>query len=84
MKRYEATLKDLIKIQSIFKDNIEFESKEQILRKIGTVKESVLDEILKYLKSNNKIIENHDKSWTWIYAADNEKLKKSFSRAVKL
>jgi hypothetical protein len=45
---------------------------------------SILNEILRYLKKTNKIIENQDKSWTWIYAADNEKLKKSFSRAVRL
>lgn len=36
------------------------------------------------LSSLVKIIDNEDGSWTWIYAVDNEKLKKSYVDAVKL
>jgi len=48
------------------------------------MKAPVLNIILKYLKGLGKIIDNEDGSWTWIYAVDNEKLKKSYVDAVKL
>lgn len=85
LEKYNPTLKSVLKIETLFKENIEFSSKNQILRKLdGSMKAPVLNVILKYLQSIDKIIQNSDKSWTWIYAADNEKLKKSFSRAIKL
>jgi hypothetical protein len=85
LEKYNPTLKSVLRVESLFRENIEFSSKNQILRKLdGSMKAPVLNVILKYLKSIDKVIENQDKSWTWIYAADNEKLKKSFSRAVKL
>ena len=72
-------------MEDLFKENIEFASKNQILRRLdGSMKAPVLNVILKYLQSIDKVIENQDRSWTWIYAADNEKLKRSFNRAVKL
>jgi hypothetical protein len=48
------------------------------------MKAPVLNVILKYLSSIDKVIENSDKSWTWIYAVENKKLQKSYSRAIKL
>jgi hypothetical protein len=85
LEKYNPTLKSVLRIENLFRENIEFASKNQILRKLdGSMKASVLNVILKYLKSIGKVTENQDKSWTWIYAADNEKLKKSFSRAVRL
>lgn len=85
LEKYNPTLKSVLRIENLFKENIEFASKNQILRKLdGSMKAPVLNVILKYLASIDKIIENSDKSWTWIYVGDNEKLKKSFSRAVRL
>ncbi len=64
---------------------MEFNSKNQILRKLGgSMKTPVLNIILKYLKGLGKIIDNENGSWTWIYAANNEKLKKSYISAIKL
>ena len=47
-------------------------------------KAPVLNVILKYLKGLGKIIDNKDGSWTWIYAANNKKLKKSYGQAINL
>lgn len=48
------------------------------------MKAPVLNIILKYLKGLGKVIDNEDGSWTWIYAADNKKLKKSYKNAMNL
>ena len=85
MEKYNPTKKDFLRVESLFKKNIEFASKNQILRKLdGSMKAPVLNVILKYLSSIDKVIENSDKSWTWIYAVENKKLQKSYSRAIKL
>ncbi len=85
LEKYNPTLKSVLKVEELFKKNIEFASKNQILRKLdGSMKAPVLNVILKYLSSIDKVIENSDKSWTWIYAADNKKLQKSYSRAIRL
>jgi len=85
LERYNPTLKSVLKVERLFKDNIEFDSKNQLLRKLdGSMKAPVLNVILKYLKGLGKIIDNEDGSWTWIYAANNKKLKKSYEEAVNL
>ena len=85
LEQNNPTLKSILKVEKLFKDNIEFNSKSQILRKLdGSMKAPVLNIILRYLKGLGKIIDNEDGSWTWIYAADNKKLKKSYHDAVKL
>lgn len=85
LEQNNPTLKSILKVEKLFKDNIEFNSKNQILRKLdGSMKAPVLNIILRYLSGLRKIIDNEDGSWTWIYAADNEKLKKSYRDAVKL
>ena len=85
LEQNNPTLKSILRIEKLFKENIEFNSKSQILRKLdGSMKAPVLNVILKYLKGLRKIIDNEDGSWTWIYAADNRKLKKSYENAVKL
>ncbi len=85
LEKYNPTLKSVLRVENLFKENTEFASKNQILRKLdGSMKAPVLNVILKYLVSIDKIIQNSDKSWTWIYATDNKKLKKSYRRAVKL
>ncbi|MGQ0795790.1 MAG: hypothetical protein ACT4N5_06380 [Nitrosopumilaceae archaeon] len=85
LQKYNPTLKSILKVERLFKENIEFGSKNQILRKLGgTMKAPVLNVILKYLKEIGKIIDNQDGSWTWIYAAHNRKLKKSYRQASRL
>ena len=78
-------MKRILKVERLFKENIEFGSKNQILRKLdGSMKAPVLNVILSYLKGIGKVIDNEDGSWTWIYAANNKKLKKSYGQASKL
>jgi hypothetical protein len=85
LEQNNPTLKSILKIEKLFKENMEFNSKNQILRKLGgSMKTPVLNIILKYLKGLGKIIDNENGSWTWIYAANNEKLKKSYISAIKL
>jgi len=85
LEKYNPTIKSVLKVEKLFKNNIEFDSKSQILRKLdGSMKAPVLNVILKYLKSIGKVIDNKDGSWTWIYAVDNKKLKNSYKKAVKL
>ena len=85
LERYNPTLKSVLRVERLFKENIEFDSKNQLLRKLdGSMKAPVLNVILKYLKGLGKVIDNEDGSWTWIYAANNKKLKKSYGQAVNL
>ncbi len=85
LERYNPTLKSVLKVERLFEENIEFDSKTQLLRKLdGSMKAPVLNVILKYLKGIGKVIDNEDGSWTWIYAMNNKKLKTSYKRAAKL
>ena len=85
LEQYNPTLKSILRVERLFKENIEFDSKNQLLRKLdGTMKAPVLNVILKYLKGLGKVIDNEDGSWTWIYAANNRKLKKSYEKAANL
>lgn len=85
LEQYNPTLKSILRVERLFKENIEFDSKNQLLRKLdGTMKAPVLNVILKYLKGLGKVIDNEDGSWTWIYAANNMKLKKSYQKAANL
>jgi len=83
LEQYNPTLKSVLKVERLFRENIEFNSRNKLLRKLdGSMKAPVLNIILKYLKGQGKIIDNEDGSWTWIYA--NDKLKKSYEEAAKL
>jgi hypothetical protein len=85
LEQYNPTIKSVLRVERLFRENIEFDSKNQILRKLeGSMKAPVLNVILKYLKGLGKILDNEDGSWTWIYAANNEKLKNSYKKAAKL
>jgi len=85
LEKYNPTLKSILKVERLFMENIEFNSKSQLLRKLdGSMKAPVLNVILKYLKGLGKIIDNEDDSWTWIYAAGNKKLNKSYEASTKL
>ncbi|MEX0765012.1 MAG: hypothetical protein WEC35_03410 [Nitrosopumilaceae archaeon] len=85
LEKYNPTLKSILKVERLFEKNIEFGSKTQLLRKLdGSMKAPVLNVILKYLKGIGKVIDNEDGSWTWIYAANNKKLKKSYEQASAL
>lgn len=82
---YNPTLKSILKVEELFQKQGEFDSKSQLSRALdGSMKMPVLNVILKYLKSLGKVLDNDDGSWTWIYAKDNKKLRKSWNNAVDL
>src|SRR5574337_1083241 len=85
LEMYNPTLKSILKVEELFEKNTEFVSKSQLLRKLdGSMKAPVLNVILRYLRGIGKVIDNEDGSWTWIYAAENKKLKASYDKAIKL
>ena len=85
VERFNPTLKSILKVEKLFRKDIEFDSKSQLLRKMnGSIKTSVLNVMLARLVIDNKIMINKDNSLTWIYASDNKKLKKSWEKAKPL
>lgn len=85
LEEYNPTLKSVLKVEELFQKYGEFNSRSQLLRKLGgSMKMQVLNVILKYLKSLGKVLDNEDGSWTWIFARDNKKLKESWDKAVDL
>lgn len=73
------------KVESLFKKNIEFNSRSHLLRELkGSMKASVLNTIIAYFVSENKLVVNDDHSLTWIDTEGNEKLNKVFEKAVQL
>ncbi|MGI0018754.1 MAG: hypothetical protein ACREA1_08590 [Nitrosotalea sp.] len=71
------------KVEKLFKKTIEFESKSQLLRKLGgSMTMYSLDKIIAQLVKENKILVNDDHSLTWIDIRGNKKLQKHFASAV--
>ena len=86
LDRFNPTLKSILKVEDLFRKHIEFDSKNELLAILNrSMKPSVLNVILARLAMDNKIMVNSDNnSLTWIYAEDNEKLKKSWKKAKPL
>ncbi|MEX2192094.1 MAG: hypothetical protein WD717_01755 [Nitrosarchaeum sp.] len=83
LKKYNPTLKNILKIEQVLAKYKEFDTKKQLTDKINvTMRPPVLNVILKYLEKSNKILLNEDGSITWIYASP--KAIKSWKKAVKL
>jgi hypothetical protein len=84
-KKNNPKLLSIIKVEDLFKTNIEFDSRSQLLRKLeGSMKASVLNTIIARLVCENKLVVNDDHSLTWIDTQGNEKLNKHFDTAVLL
>lgn len=78
------TLLSILKVESLFKEHIEFDSRSQLLRKLdGTMKSTILNTILAYLAYQDKIVANDDNSLTWIDTQGNDKLNREFAKAAK-
>lgn len=78
-------LLSILKVESLFKKHIEFDSRSHLLRELkGTMKPTVLNTIIARLVSENKIIVNNDHSLTWINSTGNKKLKKIWEGAIPL
>lgn len=73
------------KVESLFKTNIEFNSRSHLSRELkGSMKSSVLNTIIAHFVSENKLLVNDDHSLTWIDTEGNEKLNKVFEKAIPL
>ena len=82
-KRDNPTLLSIMKVEKLFKENIEFDSRSQLLRKLdGSMKATSLNTILAHLVDENKIIVNDDHSLTWIDIRGNKKMIKLWKSAV--
>ncbi len=83
LKKYNPTLKNILKIEQIMAKHKEFDTKKQLVDKLDvSMRPPVLNVILKYLEKSNKILLNNDGSITWIYASS--KAVKNWNKAVKL
>lgn len=83
VRKYNPTLKNILKIEQLFTEYKEFDSKAQLAKKLDvSMRPPVLNIILKYLEISNKILTDNDGSMVWIYAS--QKAKKSWEKAVKL
>lgn len=84
-KRDNPTLLSIMKVEKLFKENIDFNSRSQLLRKLdGSMKATSLNTILARLVDENKLVVNDDHSLTWIDTRGNKKLNKHFDSAVPL
>ncbi|NHI04041.1 hypothetical protein DYY67_1416 [Candidatus Nitrosotalea sp. TS] len=84
-KKNNPKLLSIMKVEDLFKDYIEFDSRSQLLRKLeGSMKAAVLNTIIARLVLENKIVVNDDHSLTWIDTEGNRKLNKQFDTAIPL
>jgi hypothetical protein len=84
-KRDNPTLLSIMKVENLFRNNMEFDSRSQLLRKLdGSMKATSLNTVIARLVEENKIIVNEDHSLTWIDTKGNKRLNKQFDTAVFL
>ncbi len=83
ISKYNPTLKNILKVERLIAENIEFDSKTQLVKKLDvSMRPPVLNVILHYLELSNKILIDEDGSIVWIHASPTA--KKSWERSVKL
>ena len=84
-EKNNPTLLSITKVEDLFRDHIEFDSRSQLLRELkGSMKATVLNTIIAHLVFENKLVVNDDHSLTWVDAQANAKLNKQFDKAVSL
>ena len=78
-------LLSIMKVESLFKTHIEFDSRTHLLRELkGSMKPTALNTIIARLVSENKLVVNDDHSLTWIDTEGNKKLNKVFDNTISL
>ncbi len=76
------TLNSMLKVEQLFKEHIEFNSRAHLLRELkGSMKAPILNTIIARLVCEDKLVINGDHSLTWIDAEGNEKLNAQFRKA---
>lgn len=80
-----TTLNSILKVEDLFKENIEFNSRSHLLRELkGSMKAPILNTIIARLVCEDKIVINDDHSLTWIDTEGNKKLNAQFSKAASI
>ncbi len=80
-----TTLNSILKVEDLFKEHIEFNSRSHLLRELkGSMKAPILNTIIAHLVCENKIVINDDHSLTWIDTEGNKKLNAQFSKAASI
>lgn len=80
-----TTLNSILKVEDLFKEHIEFNSRSHLLRELkGSMKAPVLNTIIARLVCENKLVINDDRSLTWIDTEGNEKLNAQFRKAISI
>lgn len=80
-----TTLNSILKVEDLFKEHIEFNSRSHLLRELkGSMKAPILNTIIAHLVCENKIVINDDHSLTWIDTEGNKKLNTQFSKAASI
>jgi hypothetical protein len=83
ISKYNPTLKNILKVEQLLAEYKEFDSKAQLTKKLDvTMRPPVLNVILKYLETSNKVLLDSDGSIIWIYAS--AIAKKRWEKAVPL
>lgn len=83
IQKYNPTLKNILKVERLLAQHKEFDSKAQLAKKLDiTMRPPVLNVILHYLESSNKVLLDKDGSIVWIYAS--AVAKKRWDAATKL
>ena len=83
IQKYNPTLKNILKIEHLFTQHREFDSKAQLVKKLDvTMRPPVLNVILRYLEGSSKILVDNDGSMVWVHASP--KAKKRWEKAIKL
>ena len=84
-KKNNPGLLSQMKVEDLFKEYIEFDSRTQLSRVLkGSMKADTLNTIIARFVHQDKLVVNQDHSLTWIDTAGNEKLNKAFDNAVSL
>ena len=84
-EKNNPTLLSIKKVENIFREHTEFDSRAQLLRQLnGSMKATVLNTIVAHLVCENKIVVNDDHSLTWVDSQGNNKLNEEFGKAVSL
>ncbi len=78
--KYNPTLGSILKVEQLLAKSKEFDSKAQLIKKLDvTMKQSVLNAILRYLEQSGKVLLAEDGSIIWIPASSTA--KKSWEQA---
>jgi len=84
-EKNNPTLLSIKKVENLFREHTEFDSRTHLLRQLnGSMKATVLNTIIAYLVSENKIVVNDDHSLTWVDSQGNSKLNEEFGKAASL